>query len=74
LEKQGYPSEQTTQTHITQAPKQAALEVLPLVGTSYQETQAALSKQAKQLSDEQAIASNQLVAAYKQDLSKMCMV
>jgi hypothetical protein len=67
LAKQGYPSEQTTQTHITQAPKQAALEVLPLVGTPYQETQAALSKQAKQLSDEQAIASNQLVAAYKQD-------
>ncbi len=67
LAKQGYPSEQTAQTPITQAPKQAALEVLPLVGTSYQETQAALTKQAKQLSDEQAIASNQLVAAYQQD-------
>ena len=67
LAKQGYTSEQTAQAHVTHAPKQTALGVLPLVGTPYQESQAALSKQAKQLSDQQAIASNQLVAAYQQN-------
>ncbi len=67
LAKQGYTSEQTAQAHVTHAPKQTALGVLPVVGTPYQESQAALTKQAKQLSDEQAATSNQLVAAYQQN-------